>query len=138
VKRLECLRYQVALLGGFLLVAACSRTSSGTSDVSQVVLREAVRLGGRPLTTNSLPVVTGACEISTDSFGTRCRLSGVAFAKVDAWAKTAFGPPQVAVETNLDGFPQRVWTANKVGIAIQLIGGAKAHDLILLKPIRLP
>lgn len=73
--------------------------------------------------------------MTSDMAGTQYHVSKVAFAEIDAWARAAFGAPKVSEEANLDGFPHRVWTANQVGVAIQLIGGRETHHMILLKPI---
>jgi hypothetical protein len=97
-----------------------------------------MRMGARPVATNSLPVVTGDWRAIKDSAGITYYLTRTSFAELDAWSRATFGAPIVAVETNLSGFPQSVWAAHKVGIAIQLVGGAESQKVILLKSIRIP
>jgi hypothetical protein len=97
-----------------VLALSCGCSSEhytqGRGDVGQFSLRHAIAYGGRPVSTNGLPSVGGDWRYVQDKWGIAVLLPISQYSAVDAYIRSAFGPP-----SNSAG-----WAASDVGVAIYL------------------
>lgn len=75
--------------------------------MGQFLLQQAIRLGARPVATNSLPVIGGEWGYSEDKGkfqeGMMFRLSRERFSEVQQFLRQAFGPPRQEPVRTIDG-----------------------------------
>ncbi len=76
-----------------LLVGCASQHYvTGRGDAGQFMLRHAVAYGGRPVTTNGLPVLHGDWQYIKDKHGVGLVFPLSRYAEVESFLTSAFGP----------------------------------------------
>ena len=99
-------------IGGLALLCGCSSEHyiQGRGDAGQFILQHAIAYGGRPIATNGLPAIGGDWRYVQDEFGVGVLLPISEYSAVDAYLRSAFGPP-----SNSAG-----WSVRDFGVAIYL------------------
>jgi len=94
------------------LLCGCGRKgyTQGGGDAGQFILQRALASGGRPIATNGLPAISGEWRYVQDEFGVAVFFPVSQFSAVDAYLRSAFGPPS----------SQAGWDVRDVGVAIYL------------------
>ena len=84
--------------------------AQGSGDAGQFLLQRAIAYGGRPIATNGLATISGDWRYVQDEFGVAVLLPVSQYSDVDAYLRSAFGPPS----------SQAGWSVRDVGVAIYL------------------
>lgn len=79
----------------FAFLSGCGgkRYTTGRGDVGQFILQHVLAYGGRPVTTNGLPVIRGDWKYAEDEFGIGIVLPSSQYQSVQDFVRAAFGPP---------------------------------------------
>ncbi len=95
-----------------VLVGGCGRKhyTTGRGDVGQFILQHALAYGGRPVTTNGLPAISGDWKYVQDEFGIGIVLPLAQYQPVQDFVRAAFGPP-----SNSAG-----WSVRDFGVTIMV------------------
>ena len=98
--------------GSLALLCGCSseRFTQGSGNAGQFILQHAIAYGGHPAVTNGLPVIDGDWRYVRDEFGVTVLLPVSQYSAVDAYLRSAFGPPS----------SQAGWAVRDFGVAIYL------------------
>jgi len=109
------------------LVSGCGgkHYTTGRGDVGQFILQHAVAYGGRPVTTNGLPAISGNWKYVQDEFGIGIVLPPAQYQPVQDFVRAAFGPP-----SNSAG-----WSARDFGVAIMVQQAADHTDIGIYPPM---
>ncbi|HXA44415.1 MAG TPA: hypothetical protein VNZ25_02820 [Candidatus Angelobacter sp.] len=99
-----CLIGLLFALVGFFCGCETEHYTDGRGDVGQFILQQVVSYGGRPTTTNGLPVVMSSWSHSKDDNGMEIRFSPSDYDRVEMFLNQAFaGMPQYGPKTSGDG-----------------------------------
>ena len=98
--------------GTLALLCNCSneRFAQGRGDAGQFILQHAIAYGGHPTATNGLPVIDSDWRYVQDEFGTAVLLPVSQYPAIDAYLRSAFGPPSNSA----------AWAVRDFGVAIYL------------------
>jgi hypothetical protein len=93
-------------------LVGCTRAHyiTGHGDAGAFMLQHAVAYGGRPVTTNGLPTLSGGWKYIQDEHGVGLVFPASRYAEVESFFTAAFGPRS--------GNPG--WAVRDVGVAIYL------------------
>ncbi|MBI2927048.1 MAG: hypothetical protein HYY24_15240 [Verrucomicrobia bacterium] len=94
------------------ILCGCGRKgyTQASDDAGQFILQRALAYGGRPIATNGLPAVGGEWRYVQDEFGVAVLFPASQFSTVDAYLRSAFGPPS----------SKAGWAVRDIGVAIYL------------------
>ena len=67
--------------------------------------------------------------------GFQILIQGNRFTEIDSLMKQLFGQPQISVDQNLNGQPQRTYSARDIGVAINCMGQTNGVYIVCLKGI---
>jgi hypothetical protein len=109
--------------------------TKGKGDAGQFIIQEAIARGGRAVTTNGLPALTGTWTYSKDPYGVMIRLPPEDCGTVEvllmlAFGKPGFGPIGNQADARIGGYrltPQ--------GGALQFTCDANGTQVIVLRPM---
>jgi len=119
-----------------LFVSGAAGGCSRSGDLGGFLAQEVAKCGGHTRTNAALGKLDAKWKFKRDKNGFQASVSGTSFAAVDTFMQQAFGTPKVSTDMNLNGQPQRVWTAVDVGVAINLIGRPDGADIICIRGMR--
>jgi hypothetical protein len=106
-------------------------------DVGQFILQQAIIYGGKPTTTNNLPVVTSHWRYSKDTDGMQIHLPPNDYSSVEMFLNQAFaGTRQFGPKISEDG-SNRVheYRMTSKGGGIQLAGSHTETSVIIVRPM---
>lgn len=109
------------------------RFAAGTGDAGQFIVQQAVFRGGRPITTNALPAVTGAWRYAADNSGVIIRLSRNDYPAVEALLQHAFGQPNFGPIDTANGGRFGGYRLTRKGAAVQFGRDADWTQVIVLR-----
>ena len=109
------------------LVSGCGgkHYTTGRGDVGKFILQHAVDFGGRPVTTNGLPVIIGDWKYVQDEFGIGIVLPPAQYQPVQDFVRAAFGPPSSSAG----------WSARDFGVAIMVQQAGGHTDIGIYPPM---
>jgi hypothetical protein len=119
------------------LICGCARDhfTVGNGDVGQFILQQAIVRGGTPITTNSLPVISGRWRYSEDKDGVVIRMSRAQYPAVEAFLRQTFGEPKLGPVDTVDGGKLGVYRLSSKGGGIQFGYDAKQTQIIVIRPM---
>ena len=95
---------------GLLIGCAHPHYVAGHGDAGRFMLSHAIAFGGRPISTNGLPVLDGEWQYVEDKYGVGLLFPVSRYAEVESFLTSAFGPRS--------GSPG--WAVRDIGVAIYL------------------
>ena len=119
----------------FCVGCAHQHFTRGSGDAGQFILRQAIAHGGRPVSTNSLPLVSDDWRYVEDQYGVVMHLPLDRFAVVESFLHQSFGEPSMPVAETTDGGKLGVYGVKAIGASIQFGYDKDATFVNILRPI---
>jgi hypothetical protein len=122
------------LLSALLCGCSSDGFKSGSGDVGQFILQQAISRGGSP-TTNALPPLAGSWRYSEDTNGVVIHMSRDQYPAVEAFLRQSFGTPKIEPTQTSDGGMLGVYRLSEKGGGIQFGYDAKQTQIIVIRPM---
>ena len=90
----------------------------GSGDVGQYVLQQSIAQGGRPVSTNSLPVLGSEWSYYQDENGVAVHLPREQFPAVADFLRQAYGEPSMPVKSSANGRTMGIYDTENIGVGI--------------------
>lgn len=128
---------------GIALLCGCGKKSElrfrdGNGDAGQFILNQVVSRGGQPVTTNGLPLITGAWRFAEDQYGVVVHLSRSDYESVEKLLRQAFGEPKFGPSETTDGGKLGGYRLTPQGGAIQFGYDSDGAQVIILRQLTQP
>jgi hypothetical protein len=107
----------------------------GSGDAGQFILRQVVAHGGRPVSTNSLPLIGEQWSYFRDEYGVVMRLPHDRFPAVESFLHQSFGKPSVPLSETTDGGKVGIYGVKAIGAGIQFGYDKNEAFVNILRPI---
>jgi hypothetical protein len=107
----------------------------GAGDAGPFILRQAIAHGGRPVSTNSLPLVGDEWRYVEDQYGVVMRLPLDRFTAVESFLHRSFGEPSMPAVDTTDGGKLGVYGVKVIGAGIQFGYDKEVTFVNILRPI---
>jgi hypothetical protein len=116
------------------MFAGCSGYLSGTGDLSFMISSNIRSYGGNIPTNRSHHTISTSWAIKKDSEGFIVRYPSIRFQDIDKYFRELLGEPDIWMDKSDAGYPLGVFSAKRVGVAIQYYGGENEGGIICIKP----
>jgi len=113
----------ITLLLAMFFVAGCSQSG----DFGAFVVAQVAKYGGHTKTSATIPKLDAQWTVKQDANGFQVFITGASFTSIAAEMEQIFGTPKISHDgatgtLTVTPLPYRLWSADDIGIAIQLIG----------------
>lgn len=108
---------------------------AGSGDVGQFILQQATTYGGKPKTTNDLPIIKSEWQFSKDQYGVVIRLSRDKYEPIEKLLLLAFGKPRFGPSETVDGGQLGGYSLTPQGGAILFGYEAKITQIIIARQL---
>jgi len=137
VKHLGTMKISTSLYLVAVIWVGCARQhfTNGSGDASAFILRQTIAHGGRPFSTNSLPLVGEQWRYVKDEYGVVMRLPLDRFAAVESFLRQSFGEPSIPVVDTIDGGKLGVYGVTAIGAGVQFGYDKDTTFVNILRPI---
>lgn len=127
----------IALIFVAIICCGCAsdRFKAGHGDAGRFILTQAIARGGRPVSTNSLPVLEVQWRYFQDQYGVLIRLPRDQFPAVEAFLHQTFGEPSIPVDDMKDEGKLGVYDVKSIGAGIQFGYDNGETFINILRPV---
>jgi hypothetical protein len=118
------------------LLSGCGTTPKHSGDFGAFLQRELIARGARIPSNAPALAITGVWTFSPDEYGFVAHLRADRFTELDNWFHSTFGEPKISVDRNDERQPQRVYSAEAVGVPVQYVREEGGVTVVCVKRFR--
>src|SRR5262245_8156843 len=115
-----------------LILSGCASTEKQTGNLSDFVMSEVSTYGVDIPDEDAVPAVSGIWTFKRDRYGFLIDVEQGDFDQISTMLQAMLGSPEVSVENNFDGQPQRLFVVKDSGAQIQCVKTKDATQIILV------